>query len=405
MRSGSVRCPECDAPLTATSLPPALARVKCPSCGAVVRVPSEGPIPTVTPAHDPYEEHDDGPRRRRPKQPSRSGGGKVAAILAAVVLGSVFLVCAGVGVFVAYWMGPEDSPSPVELRQARAGFQTRVTPNPDFVADGPAPVPPPNVYRVVRYPSPAGNLVAYLTPDPGDGRRRPAVVWAHGGFGGIGEDAWEPGGDTDAFRRAGFVVLCPSWRGENDNPGRYEMFYGEVEDAAAAVEYVAGLPYVDRQRVYLAGHSTGGTVTLLTALWSDKVRAAFSFGGAPDMYTILRFGGIGYGNTPFDWRDKKERRLRSAIGFVAHLRTPTFYFEGAEDSDYLDDARKMEQLARKAGVPFTAHLIEGGDHFDVVVPVTELIARKIAADTGPACNIAVSDAEVRQAFAPGGMPR
>src|SRR5947207_3263807 len=82
-----------------------------------------------------------------------------------------------------------------------------------------------------------------------DGRKRPAVVWAHSKRGGIGVEEWAEGSAPMSFIKAGFVVMCPSWRGENDNPGRHEMFFGEVDDAVAAIEYAARLPYVDSKRV------------------------------------------------------------------------------------------------------------------------------------------------------------
>jgi pimeloyl-ACP methyl ester carboxylesterase len=184
--------------------------------------------------------------------------------------------------------GAETSP---DLPKARAGFKTRVTPNPKYQADGPVDPPPAKLFSVVRYPSPAGKLAAYLSPDPGDGKKHPAVVYAHGGFGGIngmafGREPFVP------FREAGFVLFCPSWRGENDNPGKYEMFFGEVDDAVASLEYLAKVPYVDPARIYMVGHSTGGTITLLTAESSPRLRAAFSFGGAPDLARV------DYGTTP-----------------------------------------------------------------------------------------------------------
>jgi hypothetical protein len=108
--------------------------------------------------------------------------------------------------------------------------------------------------------------------------------------------------------------------------------------------------------------------------------------------------GVGFGNTPFNWRDKKERELRSPIRFVNHLKPPVFYFEGAEDSDYAGDARKMESLAKKSGKPFTAFIIPKNDHFTVVGPVTKLIAEKIAADTGPTCGIVITEEDVNKAF-------
>ena len=51
--------------------------------------------------------------------------------------------------------------------------------------------------------------------------------------------------------------MIPSFRGENTNPGRYEMFYGELEDLDSAREYLSVIYYVDPKRIYVVGHSTG----------------------------------------------------------------------------------------------------------------------------------------------------
>src|SRR5207245_2570499 len=72
----------------------------------------------------------------------------------------------------------------VDLLTARRGFATQLVGNPHPGA-GPAPVPPAEIFQLVKYRSPVGPLVAYLTPPPADQRRHPAVIWAHGGFGGI----------------------------------------------------------------------------------------------------------------------------------------------------------------------------------------------------------------------------
>lgn len=289
----------------------------------------------------------------------------------------------------------------IDLLAARKGFTTRVSDNPNYTPDGPADQPPAKLFRVVRYPSAVGPLVAYLSPDPGDGKKRPAVVYAHGGFGGIngiafGREAFAP------FRDAGFVLFCPSWRGENDNPGRYEMFYGEVDDALESLRHLAAVPYVDPDRIYMIGHSTGGTVTLLTAEANPRLRAAFSFGGAPDLARA------DYGNTPFNRATAGEVRLRSAINFVGGLKTPTFYFEGDRNPDgrpyegYLPDARRMQAAADAAGVPFRSFVVHGGTHYNIVRPLSTLLAAKLRTDTGPRFELALTAAEVDRAFAAGG---
>ncbi|MFT3764689.1 MAG: alpha/beta fold hydrolase [Minicystis sp.] len=286
--------------------------------------------------------------------------------------------------------GPAFAAPPAKgLLAARAGFVTQAAPS-NYHPDGPAEAAPPGPFDRIRYRSPAGELSAYVTRDPGDGKRRPAVLWAHGGFGGIGADDLK---QVAPLVAAGIVVMCPSWRGENDNRGRYEMFYGEVNDALAALDHLAKLPYVDPSRVYVVGHSTGGTMALLVAESTDRARAVFSFGGAPDMERMVAIGGYEIATPPFPVKRAHEAELRSAIRFVSEIKSPTFYFEGARNADHVADARKMDELARAGGVPFSAYAVEGGDHFNIVEPLLGLIAQKITADTP-----AITKEEAQAAF-------
>jgi membrane associated rhomboid family serine protease/dienelactone hydrolase len=309
------------------------------------------------------------------------------------------------GVYIHQNMDPDGTrTAPLNLRvdllTARDGFTTKRVAS-SFKPTGAAVKPPAETFRAVRYPSPAGELVAYVTPDPGDGKKHPAVLWAHGGFSGIGSYLWLPRSRSNdqsarAFREAGFVLMCPSWRNEHDNPGKFELFYGEVNDLLAARDYLAELPYVDPERIYLAGHSTGGTLTLLAATATDKFRAAFAFGGAPDMHKLLLAGA--YNNTPFDSKNAQEARLRSATLFTPAIRRPTFYFEG-EDSTFNQDAGEMAERAKRAQAPFQAFMIKDGNHFDILDPITRLVARKILQDNGDECTITFSAEEVQKAFA------
>jgi len=177
------------------------------------------------------------------------------------------------------------------------------------------------------------------------------------------------------------------------------MFFGEVDDAVAAIDYLSKVAYVDPARIYMIGHSTGGTITLLAAEASPRLRAAFSFGGAPDLERVE------YGNTPFDRRQPNEVHLRSAIHFVKGLKAPTIYFEGDVGRDgrphdgYVPDARRMQALAKAAGVPFKMYVVNGGTHFNIVQPVCTLLAGKLREDTGDRFNLSITPEEVNQAFA------
>ncbi|MBK1828026.1 alpha/beta hydrolase family protein [Haloferula rosea] len=286
------------------------------------------------------------------------------------------------------------------LNEEREGYVHEWLEDVEFEPSGTPDDPDGSEFELIRYPSEVGELAAYLTPDPGDGERRPAVVWAKGGFGGIGSYLWEeadPENDQSvrAFLDEDLVVMCPSWRGENDNPGRFELFFGEVDDLLAAVDFVKSQPHVDPDRVYLAGHSTGGTLVLLAAASGAEVRAAFSFGGAPDMVAVMS-DGVGYGNTPYGGDVDRGHELRSAIRYTPYIACPTFYFEGGYSS-YQDQAAAMERMAAKHGVGFAAFQLPG-DHFDILAPTTELVAKKIKADIGPGCSIEVTLDELNEAW-------
>lgn len=266
------------------------------------------------------------------------------------------------------------------LKEARADFRTNLM---EYWTNGtPAPQPPDDRLTLVKYPSDVGELSAYLTPDPGDGKKHPAIVWICGGYdNSIGSFAWDPAPEEDdqsarAFRENGIVTMYASLRGCNDNPGTYECFFGEADDVLSAVDYVSKMPYVDPDRVYLGGHSTGGTMVLLAAELSDgeNIRAVFSIGPVSD---ILSYG-FEY---PFSTSDKNEARLRSPGYWVPSIKTRTYIMEGSESGN----AVVLPNFANRNAL-VTTHTIPGYDHFTEVKPLTESIAKQILADTGEQPN-------------------
>jgi dipeptidyl aminopeptidase/acylaminoacyl peptidase len=51
----------------------------------------------------------------------------------------------------------------------------------------------------------------------------------------------------------------------------------------AAGQYLATLPYVDPARIYLAGHSVGGTLALLASEMPSPYAAIAAYSGAPSL--------------------------------------------------------------------------------------------------------------------------
>jgi hypothetical protein len=89
---------------------------------------------------------------------------------------------------------------------------------------------------------------------------------------------------------------------------------------------------------------------------------------------------------------------------VAAIKRPTFYLEG--EQSFATDVVEMERRAREAGVPFEAFPVKAGNHFNILAPMTELVAKKILADTGSDCSIRFSAEElVVPVPRPAGMPR
>ncbi|MFO0953754.1 MAG: prolyl oligopeptidase family serine peptidase [Isosphaeraceae bacterium] len=275
------------------------------------------------------------------------------------------------------------------LNEARRGFVTK--PNSGQPRADPAPSPPRGVFRRVRYNAPAGSLTAYLTPDPGDGQKHPAIVWITGGDCNTIDAVWEPAPrDNDqtaaVYRELGVVMMFPSLRGGNDNPGEREGFFGEVDDVMAAAEYLARRPYVDPARVYLGGHSTGGTLAMLVAESTDRFRAVFSFGPVDDV------GGYGSEYLPFNTWDRKEVALRSPGRWLHSVRCPLFVFEGTDEPSNLPAIRPMARASKNPLI----HIYEvpGTNHFSVLAPTNEKIADKILRDSGPVTNISFTEAEL-----------
>ncbi|MGV3720043.1 MAG: alpha/beta hydrolase family protein [Actinomycetota bacterium] len=251
----------------------------------------------------------------------------------------------------------------VEARRARPTRLFRRGPAPQDY-DNQAP---PGVERVTYG---RRKLPAWLARPSGRGPH-PAVLWAHGGFALAAAD-FE---DARPFVAAGFVLMTPTWRGENGNPGDFELYCGEVDDACEALNYLAKRPDVDPKRIYVAGHSAGGTIAALTAESSRRVRAAAAVGALVDLRgAVERYRQPIFEEAPFQWSDPRENDLRSPARHLGDLRCPLALYFGAEESDLIEIARPMERYAKTLNKPVTLEIIPGADHATAVAPaVREMI--------------------------------
>jgi acetyl esterase/lipase len=280
------------------------------------------------------------------------------------------------------------------LNDARKGFKTTLTRKES--ARTPVPLPPPNVFRLVHFESPVGKLAALLSPDPKDGKKHPAIIWITGGdCNSIDASVWQKGPDQNeqsasAFREAGIPMMFPTLRGGNNNPSVKESFLGEVDDVLAAADFLRKQDFIDPSRIYLGGHSTGGSLVFLVAACSDKFRAVFSFGPADEV------SGYGPDFMPFNTNNAKELELRSPGRWMHSIQSPTFVFEGTLQPGNLDALRTMQRGSSNTKLHF--YPVNGANHFSILAPTNRLIASKILADTGPTVAIEFAESELSQPF-------
>jgi dienelactone hydrolase len=249
--------------------------------------------------------------------------------------------------------GTSDQQTPYAER--RAAFHTKL------VFAGPSPQewereePPPGV-REVSFPSGELELKAWLHVPAGKEERRPAIAYFHGGFA-FGASDFD---DCQPFVDAGFVVMTPIFRGENGNPGNFEMFWGEVDDAIAAVKWLHAQPLVDPDRVYTFGHSSGGVLSALVSLWKDvPIQHGGSSGGlyGTDVFDRAHQRW----RVPFDRANPVECQLRVLPGNVKWMQHRHYAYIGKDDVGVMAGVESARSEAEKADSLLTIVMIPG-DH-------------------------------------------
>ncbi|WP_117190627.1 alpha/beta hydrolase family protein [Rhizobium terrae] len=263
---------------------------------------------------------------------------------------------------------PEVLPLEMEdYAEARRRFHT------NLLRKGPSPeksepLGTPAGSRRVTYPGgPEGSieLIAWLSHYEPTGKPKPAVLFLHGGNA-TGDGHWEL---MKGYWEAGFVVLHPSFRGENGQQGNYSGFYDETADALAAAAYLENLPGIDRNRFFLAGHSNGGTLALLASM-TRKFRASAPISAGVNSW---RYFGRFEREVRFDESDPKEFIMRSSVCFGPSLKCPTLLLRGTEERPFDADHQLLMERAKSAHVQIEAKLLPGNHNGVVPGAVQESI--------------------------------
>jgi carboxymethylenebutenolidase len=167
----------------------------------------------------------------------------------------------------------------------------------------------------------------------------PAVLFNHGSYGsGDTVTPSEPAALGPVFARHGYVFLFLFRRGvglstdqgtadgdlmarasaaegqEGRNRVQLQLLEGdELNEAVAGLAFLRGLPDVDPHRVAVAGHSFGGSLTLLLAARDTTLRAVVSFSGSA-----------------YSWELSPELRAQ-LLAAVDHVMAPVLFIYAAND--------------------------------------------------------------------------
>jgi dienelactone hydrolase len=261
------------------------------------------------------------------------------------------------------WVTRRHRPTRIDVRQVFRGGVV-------------ATMDPPAGAALVSYESEGRTLRGWFAEPSATSGKRPAVVYLHNDFA-LDAGSWD---NALPFVHAGFSVFVPALRGENGNPGERELLFGEVDDARAAVRWLAAAPGVDPSRIYVIGHSVGGGIASLLALLPDSgVRATASVGGVYRAQTLHHWAQVEPGLVRFDVANDYEVSVRLFMTHIRDVRTPHYAFAGRSDNFDPRYAEQAAQAARKFGVPVT-HVPVEGDHMGSISEATARFVDIIRAD-------------------------
>ena len=187
--------------------------------------------------------------------------------------------------------------------------------------------------------------------------------------------------ETLPFAEAGFVTVQYSLDGavpdlETASDGEFSAAYKLFKAAGAGtlntrcvIEFVKSrLPEVDPARIYTAGHSSAGTVSLLAGEYHPDVAACIAYAPCSDTEAFHADISGAFGVNLLLPGIKEFDRQFSPIGNVQKLKCPLFVFQARDDSvveagetkRFVDQARAHNQQVEYVEVDF-------GEHYDSMI--------------------------------------
>lgn len=210
----------------------------------------------------------------------------------------------------------------------------------------------------------------YEPAGAGDGADHPGIIFNHGGVGGVPTPTKER---CRELAEMGYVVIAPSYRGEDGSEGEIEVADGEVDDAMNAMTALKSVKSVDPKRIAMVGTSHGGIITLIAIERDHSLAAAVCAYGVTNTYTWYKYlvdNGFDvsdelsvkvYGKGP---EDKPEAFRKRAPALDAEkITTPLMLIYGEKDNIVPpSQAKEMAEALDKHNIPYEMHIIPDVGH-------------------------------------------
>jgi dienelactone hydrolase len=130
------------------------------------------------------------------------------------------------------------------------------------------------------------------------------------------------------------------------------------------------LPYVNADRLYIAGPSAGGTLVLLAAMTSKQFRAAASFSAMTDQVLFCKHSKNAVRDIPVDITDLRELQIRSPLAYATSFKCPARLYYGSQEPHLEPMSQRTALLAKARSLDVEAIQVEG-DHSTSVPPAIQ----------------------------------
>jgi dienelactone hydrolase len=186
--------------------------------------------------------------------------------------------------------------------------------------------------------------------------------------------------ETLPYAEAGFLTIKYSIDGgiadvDNANDAQMVEAYRQFRDArygvtntARAIDFALSYPEVDPNRIYVAGHSSAGTLALLAAEYDPRVKGCIAYAPCADVESFHAdlhsdfFVRQVFRDIEFVSKDSSPTTHQS------RLNCPVFLFQAADDSVVsVTETRQFADLVRAHNPQVEYAEVPSGEHYDSMI--------------------------------------